>query len=132
MDLRNKILSSKDLKSELVHVPEWDVEVLVQSMTAGERGEVLEAVRDLSGAIRLGKMQTLVALKCARDPETKARIFEDGDLDVLAGKLAAAVDRIATAGMRLSGMTEETQAAMEKNSETASGSITSDSPANSE
>lgn len=130
MNLRAKILNAKDLKTEVVHVTEWDADVMVQSMTSGERGEVLEAVRDASGAIRLGKLTVLTVIKCAKDPETKQRLFEDTDYDVLASKNAAAVEKVAAVALRLSGLGDEAQKELEKNSAGVSGTPTSDSPAN--
>lgn len=129
MALRDQILNAKDLRAETVHVPEWGVDVLVQSMTSGERGEVLEVVRDAAGNVRLGKLQILMVLKCAKDPETKQRVFEDSDYDVLASKAAGAVERIALAALRVSGLGDQAQEIAEKNLPAASDGDTSGSPA---
>lgn len=129
-DLRSKILSAKDRREQVVEIPEWGVSVLVRSMTAGDRGELMDAVREKDGTMRVGEMHTRVALLTAHDPETKRPIFEPLDIDALAGKHPGAIDRIATLGLELSGMGADVKAALEKNSDAAGDGSSSDSPVN--
>ena len=44
MSIRDQIIAANDIQVELVEIPEWDVTILVKSMTGAERGQMLKAV----------------------------------------------------------------------------------------
>ncbi len=126
MKLRDQILSCTDIQEETVTIPEWGGAVLlVRGLTAGERGAIYSAVDIASGKADIARMQCLMVIACACDPETKERVFVDTDLDPLKGKSGKAIERISEVAMRLSGMSADAKAALEKNSEAASGTPTS-------
>lgn len=112
--LRDRILNADDVQSETVDVPEWDAKVEVRSMTASARANLLEHFYHQrsngdSDSVEpsWAELHPHVVIACAYDPESGERLFEPGDADALGAKLAGPVERIALAGMRLSGLTEE-------------------------
>lgn len=108
-DLRSKILAANDIRSEVVEIPEWDVSVEVRSMTAADRARIIELAAAEDGRVGVGAMYLETVLVSVYDPETGERLFGDADRDAVMGKSAAAIDRLATIGMRLSGIDTEAQ-----------------------
>lgn len=104
VDLRTKIAQAEDIPTETVEVPEWGVVIEVRGMTGGDRAEVMQEQVDGDGTIDFKSMYPDVVIKTAYDPSTGARIFQDGDRAMILSKAGVAVDRIATVGLRLSGM----------------------------
>jgi hypothetical protein len=110
VSLRDKILAADDIQSELVDVPEWGVTVEVRGMNGADRSRILEmASSSDDGKIGVGTMYVETVIAATYDPETGERVFSAADRDGLMGKSAAAIDRIATVGMRLSAMDKEAQ-----------------------
>ena len=115
--LREAILAPRALKRETVHVPEWDVDVVVQELTAAER-DAFEA----SCLTRKGKkmepntanLRAKLIVQTLRK-EDGTRIFGDGDVDEVGKLSAAAVNRLFEVASRLSGLTEEDVEELEKN-----------------
>ena len=115
---KEQILGADDLKREKVKVREWGGEVIVQEMTAVERVALME------WGIRLReedetKYNTQAAAKivslCVVD-EGGDKLFEDADLDLLVRKNHRILERISEVARRLSGMREEDNEEMIKNS----------------
>jgi hypothetical protein len=105
MSLREKILAAEDIESEMLEVPEWDCTVEVRGMNGADRSRILEsAAASEDGKISIGNMYVETVIASTYDPETGERIFTNADRDVLMSKSAAAIDKIATVGMRLSAM----------------------------
>lgn len=128
MNLREQILNTKDIRSETVHIPEWGVDVLVSSMSVAERGKMVEMRAASNAASDGGTLDALMCIYCARDPKTGERIFEIADQDALLSKNSKPVSRINELALRLSGLTPEATAELEKNSEPRSEEPSSDSP----
>lgn len=104
MSLRDRIFAKDDIPSEEVDIPEWDVTLEVRGMTGADRTRLLEsAVNTKTGEVDLKVIYPDVVILCTYDPEDGLRVFEDGDRDALMSKSANAIDRLANAGMRLSG-----------------------------
>ena len=104
--LSKKILAAKDIESELVKVPQWDVTVLVKSMTAKDRSAMITNALEEDGNFNLQQVLPDLVLLCTFDPETGERVFQDSDREALVAKSAAPIELIATVAMRLSGMSE--------------------------
>lgn len=104
MSLRETILAADDIEIETVEVPEWGVEVEVRGMNGVDRGRILDAAAANDGETTASTMFLDVVIATSYDPDTGARIFTDADRGALASKSAAALDRVALVGMRLSGM----------------------------
>lgn len=110
MSLRDKILAADDIQSEMVEVPEWDCTLEVRGMNGADRSRILELAAGADdGKISVGSMYVETVIAATYDPETGERVFTDADRDVLMSKSAAAIDRIAQVGMRLSAMSSEAQ-----------------------
>lgn len=103
-DLRSRILSADDITSEMVEVPQWGVTVEVRSMDARSR---ILMTQDVSGddGVSMERLYPDMVIQTAHDPATGERIFSADDRDALLAKSSAALDILATAAMRVSGMT---------------------------
>jgi hypothetical protein len=122
--LRTKILNARDIKSELVHVDEWDVDLTVRGLTGAERADIIAKATvketDEKGVVTNTSVDQLVLLPLliiasTTDPADGTAIFGDGDRDALNGKASSAIDAVSTVCLRLSGMTKD-PSAMAKNS----------------
>lgn len=102
--LRDAILNAHDITSELVDVPEWGVEVEVRSMTARERSRAIMAWRTDDDEVDLEKLYPVLLVQTVFDPDTGKRVFRDQDADGLNMKNSAALERLASVAIRLSGM----------------------------
>jgi len=107
VSLRDQILAVKDIATESVEVPEWKLTVEVRGMTAAERTRIMNLAMKDGGDLDLQMVYPEIVIATSFDPETGMQVFEPSDRDALLGKAATAVDRIALAGMRLSGFTKE-------------------------
>lgn len=117
MSLRDKILAARDLKAELMEIPEWGVSVEVRGMSADARAEFMQSSFE-NGLTGEDVDQTKMVLsmisifpKFVRDgvydPETGLRVFEEGDLDALKAKNGEVLQRIAFKVIELSGLDEK-------------------------
>jgi hypothetical protein len=105
MNLRDKILAASDIPSETVRIPEWDVDILVKGMSAGERIQLQKVSYDqATGQVHMEKMYPDIVVSCCHDPKTGDAIFTDEDKDAILAKSSAAVEKIAEVGLRLSGL----------------------------
>ena len=104
MSLREKILSNTDIQTKMVDVPEWGVTVEVRGMNGADRQKILDDASAEDGKMTAGGMFFDVILATAYDPETGERLFTEDDRGALQTKNAQALDRLATAGYKLSGM----------------------------
>lgn len=105
MNLRDKILAATDIPSETLRIPEWDVEILIKGMSAGERLHLQKVSYDQeTGQVRMEKMYPDIVVSCCYDPKTNEPIFTEDDKDAILAKASAAVEKIAEVGLRLSGL----------------------------
>lgn len=110
MNLRDKILAAADIPSEKITIPEWNVEILVKGMSAGERLHLQKVSYDqATGQVHMEKMYPDIVVSCCHDPETGEPIFTDADKDAILSKSSAAVEKIAEVGLRLSGLGKDSQ-----------------------
>lgn len=114
--LRDRILSADDIPSESVTVPEWGCDILVRGMSGADRAGLLERAVSPDGAVSFSAFYPEVVIATACDPDTGARLFDESDKALLMEKSGAALDRVATVGLRLSGMTNEAVDAAGKDS----------------
>ena len=107
---REQILAQKELRTETVQVPEWGGEVIVRELMASEADLFESQLALLRETSQNGNSKTantaafrakIVSLACV--DESGSRLFKDSDVEEL-GKLSrAALDRVSTVAMRLSG-----------------------------
>ena len=125
--LRERILSVKDIKTELIGVPDWDVEFNIRGLTGAERAKVKQASvvieRDADDQVthRTDEptMYALLMIAAVTDPATGDRVFGDAGIgDALKEKSAGVLEDVAMAICRLSGITPDAVKAIRKNSET--------------
>lgn len=102
-DIRATILDAQDLESEFLEIPEWGVTVEVRGMTARDRSSLQRKIAQKDGP-DLEAWYWELALSCVYDPETGKRVFDKADRDVILGKSALVLSRIADVATRLSGM----------------------------
>lgn len=102
--MRDKILNSNDIKEEKVDVPEWGVEVLVKGLSGKNRSEILNNAMTSQGSFDFTKVYPDLVIASSYDPDTKEPIFEKEDRDSLNEKSGAALERIASVVVRLSGL----------------------------
>lgn len=103
MSLRDKILQSEDIPTEMVEVPEWGVTVEVRGMSGADRVRIFDVI-SVDGEVKAGNLYLETVLVTAYDPESGVPVFGDDDRAALMQKSAQAIDRIARVGLRLSGM----------------------------
>jgi hypothetical protein len=116
VSLRDLILNSQDIPSEIINIPEWKTKVKVQGMTGAERTRILELASANDGQMNLQMVYPEIVISTSFDPETGEQIFSPEDRAALLSKSATALDRLATVGMRLSGFTQEASDELGKDS----------------
>lgn len=138
--IRDRVAAAKDLTEEMSGpVTEWDdVEFLLISPTVTERTAMTEQFTiwtedvdgNLVGTVNREAMAPSLVIACCHDPETKARAFEEKDIDMLRGKNGAVVDRLARKCFPLVGFSAEgaTEAGKGDSSTTPSADTSSGSP----
>jgi hypothetical protein len=117
MNLRDKILAADDIPSEKVKIKEWDVEVLVRGMSAGDRITLMQNAYDqATGQVNMAAVYPDVVVSCLFDPSTDEPVFTVDDKALLMSKSSAAIEEIAAVGLRLSGIGQDAQDAAGKDS----------------
>lgn len=115
---KKAILAAQDIKSEMLHVPEWGGDVMVYGMTGSQRDEFEASIVEMKGKTQTMHMQNLRAKLCAmciRDEDGR-RMFDSDEVDELGAKSAQALQRIFDAAQRLSGLATEDVEKLAKNS----------------
>lgn len=116
---KKQILAAPDIKSELVHVPEWGGDVMVCGLSGAQRGELEASILEIKEKSQTVRLQFLKVRMCAlaiRDEDNR-RMFDDDELGELGAKSAQAIERIYTVASRLSGMDKEEVEKLAKNLE---------------
>lgn len=107
MSLRDRIISTDDIVSEMVEIPAWDVTVEVRSMSARARVRMMSRAAENDGELNMETLFPEIVVLCSYDPDTGERIFNDDDVSMLLDKSAGPIELLATAAMRVSGMTSD-------------------------
>lgn len=116
MSLRDQILSLNDIPRELVFIKEWNLEIEVRGMTGAQRTRILDLAMDDKSGINLQLVYPEIVISTSFDPSTGELIFSPEDRDALLSKSANALDKLAQAGMRLSGFTQQASDELGKDS----------------
>lgn len=115
---RDAILQASDIRTKLVHVPEWGGSVLVRGLTGRERDAFELAVTDMkTGGPKVGASVRARLVVLGAVEENGTRLFSDDDVAALGKKSAAALERVFDEIRHLSGMTDEDLAELEGNSD---------------
>ena len=105
---REQILATDGLVREVVGVPEWGGEVLVQEFTAAQRDRFEQLmIEQRSGHVEanLSNFRAKLAAACMVDEGGKA-LFSDADVESLGGKSARALQRVVDVAMRINALTD--------------------------
>lgn len=102
--LRDKIANIKDIKEEKIHIPEWDVELLIRSMTGATRNKIMNTAMTKDGKVDLDRLYPDIVISSCFDPETGEQVFEPTDREMLLSKNGAALERIAQKAIKMSGL----------------------------
>lgn len=114
--LRNRILEAKDIKEEVIEVPEWEnAKVQVRGLTGKQRAKLLNAVAGSTGKPDPEKLYPEIMVMCCFDPESREPIFTPADKEAINSKSGIVLERIAQMVMSLSGLTEQSMAELRKN-----------------
>lgn len=117
MSLRDQIMNADDLQSEEFPVPEWGVTVWIRSLPSGEFEGYLASMMDKDNKAdrkKLAQSKAGLLVRCLYDANGD-KIFNNGDIDVLAAKNAKVVARIYTKAAELNGASPEAVEDAEKN-----------------
>jgi hypothetical protein len=106
---RADVLAIQDLPVELIDVPEWpDYDVYVRGLTGVQRAEyfaaLVEVGPDGKARAKAGDNNKLLAFFGLCDESGEPLFTDRADVDLLGHKNAAAIDRVARAVQRLSGL----------------------------
>ena len=116
MSLRDEILGFDDTEYEEVTVKQWkNKKVLIRSITAGDRFDVVNKSMDKKDNIDITKLNMYTLIACVCDPETKKPLFTQADYEVLRGKNSGAIDTLLSTANRLNGLDEIAKKLAEKN-----------------
>ena len=103
--LRERLNNVPAFTSETVTVPEWDGEKIeIRSMTVASKTRMVANATTASGDIDERKLMPELVIACSFDPASGEPLFSDADAEWIADQNAAAVERLSSVGMRLSGM----------------------------
>ena len=103
---RDLILGANDLQFEEIEVPEWGGRVRVRSMTAADRDvyeQSLLSARGPDEQINMRNARARLLAICLVDADGR-RIFDEGDIERLGEKSAAAVSRVFDVAARLNAL----------------------------
>jgi len=103
---RDQMLARSTLRIERVSVPEWDGEVCVRELTAGERDRWDAWQIDHTGPERFADLRARLLIMCVCD-ESGARIFGDDDVQRVSGLPAVVLTRIWNVAVSLAGLAGE-------------------------
>lgn len=120
---KEQILKAEDLPREEVKVPEWGGSVFVRGLTALERDAWENSWWIREGDTRklnVVNLRARLAVLCVCDAAGK-RLFDDAAAADLGAKSGAAVDRLYTVALRLSGMQPGAVEEAEKNLSSGQG-----------
>lgn len=108
---REEILNAKDIEQEEVPVPQWGGDVLVQSLSGTKRAAIFKACMGKNGKMDSSKLYPMLMIDGVVDPQ-----FTKADADALNEKNSGALEIVAKAIMKLSGISQDDVEEQEKNS----------------
>ena len=118
MTEKNDIQKNDDIQIEVVKVPEWGGSVLVMGLGGLERDKYTKSLVKGKGKKAQVNLENMTAKLCAlcMVDENGKRLFNNMEIGELGQKSAAALSRVFKVASRLSGLDEEEQDEILKNS----------------
>jgi len=106
---RDQILNMDDMKTQEVDVPEWGGAVVVKMMTGKERDAFEASLSDggKNPKVKYDNIRAKLVAMTVIDTDSKKLMFSIGDVEMLGGKSAAALDRVFTVAQKLCGLSKE-------------------------
>ena len=105
MDLREKILQTDDIPSELVFVDEWDCEIKLIGMSGKRRSTfIVNAIDQETGKVDMEELYPELLIYAMRYPEDNKQIFTDEDRAGLMEKSGKVLEMLAQKATALSGI----------------------------
>ena len=106
---KDQILAADDIERIEVEVPQWGGSVLVQGLSAKQRGFLMDRIVDQRGNGRKLKLADIQVLTCALSivGEDGKRLFSDLEMNHLAAKSSAALQVVFEVAQKLSGLSDE-------------------------
>ena len=111
VSVRDRAMAATVLPTESVTVPEWECDVLMQSMTARAKDAFEKGIHE-DGLVNF---RARLVIACALDPETEEPAFTEDDLDWLGDRSASAVSRLYDVAAKLNGVSAADADELEKN-----------------
>ena len=114
--IREQIFAAKDIKEEIVDVPEWGVKIKLKSLT-GEQGKDAwrKTPKNADGDINNVEYGYFLFIKSAHDVKTDRPLFGDEDLPRLMTKNLGVLARLSQKVTAISGLDLEAVEKAEKN-----------------
>lgn len=99
----NEILEFNDIKEQLIEIPEWgNKKILVRGMNGETTFDI--SMRMQKTGVPSAQDMAKIVVNCTFDPETKKPVFQEVHAAALAQKNFAALMRIVTVAIDLSGI----------------------------
>ena len=119
---RDQVFAARDIKREVMDVPEWGGKIAIWGMTGLQKGtfeSALMATKGKSQTENWKRFRSAMLVKCCYDglQDGANRVFRDQDIDALNEKSAAVLDRLFQKAQDLSGYTKKDVDELTKNSE---------------
>lgn len=128
LDLRSTILASDDITVEPIEIPEWGIPaglLAVKSMTGATRAAMLKSAMDPeTGEMDFANMYAEVIIATLVTIADQQPLFSTNDRPLLNQKSGSVLEKVAGAGMRVSGMDRDAEERLGKDSSTESGGST--------
>lgn len=103
-ELRNKILASDDIETELIEVEKWGVKIEIKGMSGLHRAQFLQGFSKEDGSVDYERLYPFLVIATAYDPDTGEKIFSDDDVPALNQKSGKVLETLGQAALKLSGM----------------------------
>ena len=111
---KKDFLKERELKTEIVPIPEWNGEIIVREMTGTERDEFDEFVLNSQAEGKVKALRSVVVSICCVDEEGK-RMFTNLDVPDLQKISSKITMKISDVALKLSGMAADDVEDREKN-----------------
>lgn len=107
---RQQILEADDLVTKDIEVPEWGGTVRIRALTGAERDKLEQSMvkgRGPNASVNMVNFRARMVVAAAVDEAGHALFISEDDVKQLGNKSSKALDRLAEAASRLSGMSEK-------------------------
>ena len=99
---RDDILNAKDIEQKAVEIKEWGGSVLVQTLSALKRSDIMDSCMDEKGKMSIKHLYPALMIAGCVEPK-----LEKADVDALNAKSSKAIEKVCKVIMELSGITED-------------------------